>query len=216
MRWRIAALSGSPARTSPGGGSSPASHRARVPPRPAAPPRAAPGCRALSSPPIPTARHAPADRHTCRRAPRAAPPGGRNAPPPRPRRRPNRHRTPAATHGNRAMMSQARSIALSSICASAWSQRDPAVKRAEITPWRGISFGCSSDGRGGRAGRGGGVAAPISKLPPRHRSQSARLELDFFGGISGGENFDRTSGQAGPLTRPIASRQAPPSPRRRG
>ena len=71
----------------------------------------------------------------------------------------------------RAIRSQARSMALSSIWARAWRR---AIRPASPGPALrlGISLGASSSGLAGRAGRSGGWAVPGSISPRRQRRAS--------------------------------------------
>src|SRR6056297_2387026 len=77
---------------------------------------------------------------------------------------------------NRAMMSQCRSTALSSICATACSMAMRPL--SEPGRRRGTSRGSSSSGRSGRAGRCGGVAWPRGMSCPAARDADHAVDQE--------------------------------------
>src|SRR5215207_3842053 len=82
---------------------------------------------------------------------------------------------------NRATRSQARSIAFSSICASACSSATRPAGEPKLRRF-GMSRGGSSSGRAGRAGRVGGAARPTATPPSRQRAATSRLSATFVAG----------------------------------
>ena len=106
---------------------------------------------------------------------------------------PNRA-TPNRATPNRATRSQARSIAFSSICASACSSATRPAGEPKLRRF-GMSRAERSWGRSGRAGRGGGSALPIARPHSRHAPATARLKTTLAAG----------SAEASTATAPSAS-----------